>query len=77
MVWQTAKAVKVPVMGIGGITTPEDALEFLIAGASAVQIGTGNFINPKATIQVLEGIEKYLLLHNINSIHDLTGSLND
>ena len=77
MVWQTAKAVSIPVIGIGGITTPEDALEFLIAGASAVQIGTGNFINPKATIQVLEGIEKYLLLHNINSIHDLTGSLND
>lgn len=77
MVWQTAKAVSIPVMGIGGITTPEDALEFLIAGASAVQIGTGNFINPKATIHVLEGIEKYLLMHNINSIHDLTGSLND
>ena len=77
MVWQTAKAVSIPVLGVGGITTPEDALEFLIAGASAVQIGTGNFINPKAAIHVLEGIEKYLLLHNINSIHDLTGSLND
>jgi len=77
MVWQTAKAVSIPVIGVGGITTPEDALEFFIAGASAVQIGTGNFINPKATIHVLEGIEKYLLLHNLNSIHDLIGSLND
>ncbi len=76
MVWQTAKAVSVPVLGVGGITTPEDALEFLIAGASAVQIGTGNFINPRATIQVIEGIEKYLIEHDMNSIHDLIGSLN-
>ncbi|MDP3284240.1 MAG: dihydroorotate dehydrogenase, partial [Desulfobacterales bacterium] len=60
MVWQVAQKVKVPVIGIGGIVSAEDAIEFFIAGATAVQIGTANFVNPRATIEIIEGIERYL-----------------
>jgi dihydroorotate dehydrogenase (NAD+) catalytic subunit len=75
MVWQVYQAVKIPVIGIGGIMTATDALEFIIAGASAVQIGTANFVNPGATIDILEGIESYLLDTGIESVSDLVGSL--
>jgi len=75
MVWQVAKSVKIPVVGIGGITTPEDAIEFLLAGASAIQVGTANFINPKATEEIIDGIGAYLQAKNVRSVSDLTGSV--
>jgi len=75
MVWQVVQQVKIPVVGVGGIMTPEDALEFLIAGAVAVQIGTANFINPRATIDVIEGIEAFLIKRNIPQITDIIGTL--
>ena len=76
MVWQVAKAVKIPVIGIGGIMTASDAIEFLIVGASAVQIGTANFIDPQATIKIIEGIEEYMKQQGIEKITNLIGSLN-
>jgi len=74
MVWQVVQQVKIPVVGVGGIMTPEDALEFLIAGAVAVQIGTANFINPHATIDIIEGIEAFLIKRNIPKITDIIGT---
>ncbi len=76
MVWQVVCAVKVPVIGIGGIMTASDALEFLITGARAVEIGTANFIQPAATIEILDGIVDYMNRHKIGKITDLIGSLN-
>ncbi len=73
MVYQVANAVKVPIIGMGGITSAEDALEFILAGASAVSVGTANFYDPAATIKVAEGIEKYMEQHNVESISDLVG----
>lgn len=75
MVWQVAKAVKVPVIGLGGITTAADAIEFLLAGATAIQIGTANFIDPTTSIKVIAGIEDYLVRHNMKSVSELTGGL--
>lgn len=75
MVWQVSKAVKVPVIGIGGIMNATDAIEFLLAGATAVQIGTANFIDPQATIKIIEGIEQYLIQNNFNSVKDIIGGL--
>jgi dihydroorotate dehydrogenase (NAD+) catalytic subunit len=75
MVWQVAMTVKIPVVGIGGITTPADAIEFLLAGASAIQVGTANFINPKATEEIIHGIGAYLQAKNIKSVNDLIGSM--
>jgi dihydroorotate dehydrogenase (NAD+) catalytic subunit len=75
MVWQVAQAVQVPVIGVGGIMTAKDALEFLIAGAVAVQVGTANFINPHATIDIIEGIEAFLEERDIGEIGDIVGSL--
>lgn len=75
MVWQVARRVKVPVIGVGGIVDPASALEFLIAGASAVQVGTGQFLNPRTTLDVMEGIESYLQRHGMTDIRDLIGSL--
>lgn len=75
MVWQVAKSVKIPVIGMGGIMNACDAIEFLLAGASAVQIGTANFIDPSVSIKVLEGIEDYLIRHNFNSVNDIIGAL--
>jgi dihydroorotate dehydrogenase (NAD+) catalytic subunit len=75
MVWQVARAVRVPVIGIGGIMRAEDAIEFIIAGATAVQIGTANFINPRTTVEVITGIERYLERHTIKDIADLVGTL--
>jgi dihydroorotate dehydrogenase (NAD+) catalytic subunit len=75
MVWQTAKAVTIPVIGIGGIGTTEDALEFLIAGATAIQVGTANFYQPTATIEIVAGLEKYILDQGMDSIHNVINSL--
>jgi dihydroorotate dehydrogenase (NAD+) catalytic subunit len=75
MVWQVAQAVKLPVIGIGGIMTARDALEFFIAGASAIEIGTANFVNPRATMDVLEGIEAYMKQNNIDRLSDIVGTL--
>ncbi len=75
MVWQTAVTVKIPVVGIGGIVTATDALEFLIAGASAVEVGTANFMNPRATMEILEGIEKYLAAKSIPKVTDIINTL--
>ncbi|MFQ5465679.1 MAG: dihydroorotate dehydrogenase [Thermodesulfobacteriota bacterium] len=74
MVWEAARAVKVPVIGMGGIVTAADAIEFMIAGASAVQVGTANFITPEAAVRVVEGIEAYLKRHGATAA-ELTGSL--
>lgn len=76
MVWQVARAVKIPVIGIGGITTAADAIEFLLAGATAIQVGTANFIDPQATIKIIAGIEDYLVRHRINDVSQLIGALN-
>jgi dihydroorotate dehydrogenase (NAD+) catalytic subunit len=75
MVWQVVRAVKIPVIGIGGIMTAGNALEFLIAGARAVEIGTANFTRPSATIETLDGIGVYLIHHGIGKITELIGSL--
>ena len=75
MVWQVAKAVKIPVIGLGGISSATDAIEFLLAGASAIQIGTANFIDPAITVKVVEGIEEYLVRHGFNSVRDIIGAL--
>ena len=75
MVHRVAQAVKVPVIGMGGIMTAQDALEFLMAGASMVAVGTANFINPRAPLEVLEGIEAYMRENKINDIKELIGSL--
>jgi dihydroorotate dehydrogenase (NAD+) catalytic subunit len=75
MVWQVAQAVNIPVIGIGGIMDATDAIEFILAGASAVQVGTANFVDPNATIKMIDGIDKYLKRHNFNNISDITGGL--
>jgi dihydroorotate dehydrogenase (NAD+) catalytic subunit len=75
MVWQVVRQVRIPVIGIGGIATASDALEFLITGARAVQVGTASFIRPTATTDVLDGISAYLLRHGIGDIAGLIGSL--
>lgn len=75
MVWQTAKAVKIPVIGLGGICSATDAIEFLLAGASAIQIGTANFIDPSISEKVIDGIADYLLRHGFNSVQDIIGAL--
>ena len=73
MVWQVAKAVKVPIIGLGGIMNATDAVEFLLAGATAVQIGTANFIDPQITIKVIDGIDDYLKRHGYNSVQEIIG----
>jgi dihydroorotate dehydrogenase (NAD+) catalytic subunit len=75
MVWQVAKAVKIPVIGIGGISSATDAIEFLLAGASAVQVGTANFTDPQTTVKIIAGIEDYLRRHKIAEVKELTGGL--
>jgi len=75
MVWETARAVKIPVIGIGGIMNAADAIEFMLAGASAVQVGTANFIDPTVTIKIIEGIEDYLNRHGYTSVSDIVGAL--
>lgn len=75
MVWQTAKAVKIPVIGLGGICSATDAIEFLLAGASAIQIGTANFIDPSISEKVIDGIADYLQRHNFSSVQEIIGAL--
>lgn len=75
MVWQTSQAVKVPIIGMGGIASATDAIEFLLAGASAVEVGTYNFVDPAVTTQIVDGIEDYMLRHGIMDIQDLIGAL--
>ncbi|MFH2044991.1 MAG: dihydroorotate dehydrogenase [Pseudomonadota bacterium] len=75
MVWQVAQKVKIPIVGVGGILTADDAIEFIIAGATAVQIGTANFINPRATIEIIKGIEDFLIESKIPNITELVGTL--
>lgn len=75
MVWQVAKAVKIPVIGLGGIMNWKDAIEFLLAGASAIQIGTANFIDPCVTIKVIDGIDDYLNRHGYKSVKEIIGAL--
>ena len=73
MVWQVAKAVQIPVVGLGGITTASDAIEFFMAGASAIEIGTANFLDPAISIQIRNGINQWLDAHGCNSIQDSVG----
>ena len=75
MVWQVAKAVNAPIIGIGGIMTAEDAIEFMLVGASAVQVGTANFIDPEATVKIIEGIDDYLRKNGVKRVSELSGSL--
>lgn len=76
MVWQVAKAVNIPVIGLGGISSATDAIEFLMAGATAIQIGTANFLDPTITLKVRDGINQWLDEHNISDVNDIIGSLN-
>lgn len=75
MVWQTAKAVQIPIIGMGGIATATDAIEFLLAGASAIQVGTYNFVDPTATRYIVQGIEEYMQRHGVEDINELIGAL--
>lgn len=76
MVWQVSQAVKIPVVGLGGIMNGQDAIEFMLAGASAIQLGTANFIDPAVTIRVINEIEEYMIRHNVSDINELVGALN-
>lgn len=75
MVWQVAKAVKIPVIGLGGIMNAQDAIEFMLAGATAIQIGTANFIDPAITVKVVDGINDYLERHGYKHVTDIIGAL--
>lgn len=75
MVWQCSKAVSVPILGMGGVTTGTDAVEFMLAGATAVAVGTANFMNPQATVDVIDGIIDYCEKQGINDVNDLIGAL--
>lgn len=75
MVWQVSQEVKIPLVGIGGISNASDAISFLLAGASAIQVGTANFIDPSVTMKIVAGIEDYLERHRIDSVKDLVGAL--
>jgi dihydroorotate dehydrogenase (NAD+) catalytic subunit len=74
MVWEVWQAIKIPIIGMGGIMRAEDAIEFILAGASAIQIGTANLINPRTGIEVIHGLKKYLIQNKINHIEKLTGA---
>ena len=76
MVWQVANAVKIPVIGIGGIMDSDDAIEFILAGASAIQVGTASFIDPLTSVKILEGIESYLVTKGFSDISEITGLIN-
>jgi dihydroorotate dehydrogenase (NAD+) catalytic subunit len=75
MVYEAARSVEIPVVGIGGIASARDALEFLIAGASAVQVGTANFVNPRAALSIVEGLREFCVEHGVASLRELIGSL--
>jgi len=76
MVWQAAKAVRIPVIGLGGIMTADDAIEFFLAGASAVQVGTANFVDPEASVKIIDGIRSYLEARKLSGIKDIIGKAN-
>ncbi|HDH05138.1 MAG TPA: dihydroorotate dehydrogenase, partial [Nitrospirae bacterium] len=75
MVWECYKSVDIPIIGMGGIISADDAVEFILAGASAVAVGTGNFINPEATVNIIKGIKSFMLSEGIESIKDFRGSV--
>ena len=75
MVYQCANAVKIPIIGMGGIMNADDAIEFILAGATAVAIGTGNFVNPETTVNVIKGIEDYMRRYNVQDINELIGAV--
>jgi len=75
MVWQVSKALKIPVIGLGGISNAADAIEFLLAGATAIQVGTANFVDPQVCIKILEGIDEYCRRHGIANVKELIGAL--
>ena len=75
MVYQVANVVNVPIIGMGGIATWEDAIEFILAGATAVSVGTANFYNPTATVEIVNGIEEYMKQYGIEDISDLVGAV--
>jgi dihydroorotate dehydrogenase (NAD+) catalytic subunit len=75
MVWEAAKAVRIPIIGMGGIMNYEDAIEFILAGATAIAVGTANFVNPLVTIEIIEGITQYLIDNNIENLRELIGGL--
>lgn len=77
MVWQVAKAVRIPVIGLGGITCGRDALEFIMAGATAIQVGTANFIDPTVTMSIIDEIDAYCTRHGVSDIHELIGCINN
>lgn len=76
MVWQTSKAIQIPIIGLGGISSWKDAVEFMLAGASAIQIGTYNFVDPTISIKVIDGLNDYCDRHGFKSVTELTGALN-
>ena len=75
MVYQVAQAVNIPIMGLGGIVSGEDAIEFMLAGATTVSIGAGNFIDPYTSVKVVEGIEEYMRKCNVDDINDIIGKV--
>ncbi len=75
MVWQVARAVNIPVVGLGGIMNAADAIEFLMAGATAIEIGTANFIDPTTTIRVIDGMNEWLDSHGVKDVHEIIGCL--
>lgn len=77
MVWQVAKAVKIPVIGLGGICNAQDAIEFFMAGATAIEVGTANFLDPSVTLKIRNGINEWLDAHNCNSVQEIIGTLED
>ncbi len=75
MVWQTYQSVKIPIIGMGGIMTAEDAIEYILAGATCVAVGTANFVNPSATVEIIQGIKDYMKRHKIENIKELIGGV--
>ena len=75
MVWQVAKAVKIPVVGLGGISTATDAIEFLMVGATAIEVGTANFLDPAVTVKIRDGINEWLDSHGIDDVNDIIGTI--
>jgi dihydroorotate dehydrogenase (NAD+) catalytic subunit len=75
MVWEVFNAVKIPIIGMGGISNWQDAIEFILAGSRAIQVGTYNFIDPTVSVKIVDGINEYLDWHNIESVNDLVGQI--
>ena len=77
MVYQAAQAVKIPIIGMGGIATAEDAIEFILAGATGIAVGAMNFVNPYATEEIVAGIENYMQKYNVSDINELIGAVHE